>query len=84
MNQKWNRYVAQETYEKWWLGKFVRFQGDDPGEEKLVTRIEVYGPPSFVYGGAKLYFSDGSEANIPRDPDAYRPRKKDLIVVDAE
>ncbi len=79
--KKWNYYTALETYEKWWLGKLVYLNGEDPSTAKRVTKIEVRGPFSFVYGDADIFFEDGTYIILPNLPEPYRPRKQDLIVI---
>ena len=81
MKERWSKSKAYETYCKWWLGKKVRLPHAKEGDEKRVVDIEVFGPPSFVYGIATLHFRDKTWINLPYDPDAFRPRKKDLIVI---
>ena len=76
---------ARERYLRWWKGKLVKppmAQDDDPRWPKRVIDVEVYGPPSFVYGGATLIFDDGTEHNIVTH--SFVPRKKDMIVVEDE
>lgn len=71
------------TYEKWWLHQWVTGPYDSAADAKLVTRVTVYGAPSFVYGFATLTFSDGSERNV-NNVSAFRPRKKDIRVWTAQ
>lgn len=80
MKEPWSKSKAYRTYCEWWLGKKVHLPYAKEGDEKRVVNVEVFDPPSFVYGGATLYFKDGTHINLP-DGDAFRPRKKDLIVV---
>lgn len=75
---------ARENFEKWWLGKYCRRSDCKELSYQLVVSIDVYGPPSFVYGSATLHFSDGSEMNLPYDPMAYRPTKKSIDAITPE
>jgi len=69
---------VRERYERWWLGKYCK-----PAylsmDFKKVVKIELYGPPSFVYGGAELVFDDGTSAIIYHG-NSFKPRKKDVLV----
>jgi hypothetical protein len=66
-------------YESWWLNKRCRITGDILNGYRLVTKITLTGPPSFVYGGATLHFDDGSHQNVVSGS-AYRPRRCDVEV----
>jgi len=68
----------KEKYEKWWLYKYCRAAGST-GEFKRVIKIEVFGPPSFVYGTAELTFEDGTTMH-PGTPYTFKPRKMDVEV----
>ena len=78
---------ARERYERWWLGKKVLLRGMDPedpppGWPKRVVKVEMVGPPSFVYGDVWLHFEDGTNEPVRYPPEGvFRPRKKDVIVV---
>lgn len=67
----------RRTYLKWWQGKKCRLAKTE-AEYKTVIDVRVYGPPSFVYGGASLVYDDGSEESIFTR--AYIPRKYDVEV----
>lgn len=71
---------ATETYKKWWVGKYCRIHHRT---FKKVTDVIVTGPPSYVYGIAKLVYEDGTDEYIT-DPHAFRPRKKDVEVAQGE
>jgi len=78
-------YLAR--YKRWWLGRLVRPEWaneDAPGWPRRVSRIEVYGPESFVSGYAELHFEGGGRLLLPLGGHAFRPRKSDLIVVKEE
>jgi hypothetical protein len=72
-----NRYEQEQIYKRWWVGKKCRISKFDAF--KLVKDVEVFGPPSFVYGSASLIFEDGSEQTIPCG-EAFKPRKQDVEV----
>ncbi|CAL2095828.1 protein of unknown function [Tenacibaculum sp. 190524A02b] len=67
---------AKETYKRWWVGKYCKVPGDY--QYKKVIDVVVYGPRSFVYGGASLVFEDLS--NRPIRTTAFKPRKKDILI----
>lgn len=73
---------AYSRYSRWWLGKRVR--NADMGSErpfKKVVRIELIGPPSFVYGDVELHYEDGTSEYVrPTSRNAFKPRKKDVEV----
>lgn len=69
---------AKETYRRWWRGKRCRL-AYSRGPFKLVDDVEVHGPPSFVYGFAKLKYADGTTENVA-PVDAFRSRKCDVEV----
>lgn len=68
----------RQTYERWWLGKLCR-PALSSAPFKRVVKVEVAGPPSFVYGGATLHYEDGRYDHVYQH-DAFRPRKKDVEV----
>lgn len=68
----------QERYERWWKGKLCRFALRG-GEFKRVTKVELVGPHSFVYGSVWLHFEGGEKAAVPCG-DAFKPRKFDVEV----
>lgn len=69
---------AYNRYMGWWKGKLCRA---NPGHVfKRVVDVKLYGPPSFVYGGASMVFEDGTEETICSH--AYIPRKYDVEVQD--
>jgi hypothetical protein len=78
-----DRLFWQAKYEEWWLNKRCHVVGDLMNEFKLVVKIELTGPPSFVYGMATLIFEDGSNRNIATSS-AFRPRKCDVEVETVE
>lgn len=66
----------EETYEKWWLYKFLE-------DGRQIRKVEyVSGSPSGFSGCVLLTLSDGSEMRAPQNPRDYRPRKKNLVVYD--
>ncbi len=70
------RRDVQKRYDRWWLGKLCRLRGS--GEFKRVVKVELIGPPSFVYGTAVLHFEDGTDGMVPCP--GFRPRKMDVEV----
>lgn len=68
----------QERYDRWWLGKKCRV--NDARDFKLVTKVKLHGPPSFVYGSVELYFEDGTSEFVSHGM-AFRPRKSDVEVL---
>lgn len=67
----------QEKYNRWWKGKLVKlYECESP---QRVAKINLIGPPSFVYGAAEFVYEDGSTRLITTD--AYKPRKSDVIIV---
>jgi hypothetical protein len=67
----------QAKYERWWLGKYCRVWSGD--YYKKVVKIELCGPPSFVYGDVQLTFEDGRVVPVPHE-EAFKPRKSDVEV----
>lgn len=67
---------AEETYKRWWVGKYCKVPGDL--KYKKVIDVVVYGPKSFVYGGASLVFEDLSKRPITTT--AFKPLKKDVLI----
>jgi len=74
--RKWD---FQKRYENWWLGKRVRTPPGQ-GEFRLVTAIELVGPPSFVYGNVWLTFEDGTTDFVKSDPNSFKPIRADVEV----
>ena len=73
----------QDIYNRWWLGKMVRIACKPHRDFKECVRVELIGSDSFVYGAVKLHFKDGSSEFItPLDLNAFKPRKKDVLVLD--
>lgn len=70
--------VAQERYERWWLGKKCR-QKFSTGAFRKVTKVILYGPLSFVYGTVELVYEDGRAENVNMG-DAFKPRKSDVEI----
>lgn len=70
----------QERYNRWWLHRRCRRANSDR-EFKLVTRVELVGPPSFFYGFVVLHYSDGTTENIS-PVYASKPRKTDVDVLE--
>ena len=72
----------QDTYEKWWLGRYI-----DHSPEKLngklvkgvIENIEYIG--NSVYGVVVLTLNNGIEWTVSTSLNAYRPRKTDVNVV---
>jgi hypothetical protein len=73
-----DKYDHQKKYEKWWLGKHCRLAGSNR-RFKLVKDINLFGPPSFVYGSVELVFADNS-AECVYHGQSFKPRKKDVEV----
>lgn len=69
----------EETYKKWWEGKYCKFPGQD-GDFKLVTEVTFLGPPSGVYGIVEFWYEDGSSTFVPFPDNVFKPRKTDVIV----
>lgn len=69
---------VRERYERWWLGKYCKPVSLIMPFKKVV-KINMYGPPSFVYGVAELVFDDGTSRMINHG-NAFKPRKKDVLV----
>ena len=70
-----------EKYKSWWLNKKVSY----PGGHCLgkVIEIELFGPPSGFQHSARLTLDNGGEILLPNEPNAYRPTKKSLVVIDS-
>lgn len=69
--------AAQQRYNEWWVGKRCR-TAHGLGPFRKVVAVNVYGPPSYVYGTAELVFAGGRTQTITSP--AYRPRKCDVEV----
>jgi len=69
----------RERYERWWLGKYCRQSYSQNDPFKKVVKINMYGPPSFVYGTVEFVFEDGTTMIIYHG-NAFRPRKSDVAV----
>lgn len=81
----------KERYEKWWLGKYCRPASHGEKPFKKVVKIEMCGPPSFVYGQISFIYEDGTEDIVAgglivgtvgcrRGDTAYKPRKCDVEI----
>lgn len=70
--------MSAPNYWDWWLHKKIRVAGNS-GPFKRCVKIDLFGPPSFVYGTVMLTFEDGTTANIC-PVGAFRPRKCDVEV----
>jgi len=68
--------TQRRKYERWWLGKRCRLDGSTR-EFRLVVRVEMVGPPSFVYGDVWLHYDDGDREHVFHG-EAFRPRKADV------
>ena len=68
----------QEKYERWWLGKRCRLYLSQRPFKKVI-KVELVGPPSFVYGSVWLHYEDGTNENVYCG-NAFKPRKKDVEV----
>jgi len=67
-------WKLQEQYERWWKGKYLE-------NGRKIVDVDYIG--NAFTGVVILRLDDGSRYQvIPRDPNAYRPRKKDLKVFD--
>ena len=84
MNERHDIGWWKKKYESWWLGKYCRPIARKDAGFKKVVKIELLGPPSFVYGQCLVKFEDGSEIWLPNEFGAYRPRKKDMDVLDSD
>lgn len=63
----------QKKYERWWLGKKCRLTMTR-APFKVVTKIILHGPPSFVYGFVELFFDDGTSKTI--NTEKFKPGKR--------
>lgn len=86
--------VAKERYERWWLGEYCRPTNYTHQPFKKVVKIEMCGPPSFVYGQISFIYEDGTEDIVAGGKidgvvgrrwgdTAYKPRKCDVEVREA-
>lgn len=60
-------WEIQETYEKWWLGKYLE-------DGRQIVEVKYVG--NRVYGCGWFKLDDGTEISIPQGHNQYRPRKK--------
>ena len=72
---------VKKRYRKWWLGEECRLLGSH-SDYKLVSNLVFLGPPSMVYGEVYLVYSDGTNERIKHPQNTFRPRKKDVVVLD--
>lgn len=72
--------TPRDRYERWWLGKLCRASSLEP--YRKVKRIELVGPPSFVYGDVWLEFDDGEKVCVPHH--GMKPTKADVDVCEEE
>lgn len=72
--------VAKDRYERWWLGKYCRPAMYTQQLFKRVVKIDMVGPPSFVYGQITFHYEDGTNNIIAGMGNAYKPRKCDVEV----
>lgn len=72
---------AKERYERWWAGKLCRVRYCQ-AEYKRVASVNVYGPPSFVYGCAELVFEDGTTRMVSTQK--FRPGRAEVEVAPPE
>jgi len=67
-------WKLQEQYERWWLGKYLE-------DGRQIVRVYYTG--NAFTGVVTLLLDDGSIYPVmSKNPNAYRPRKKDLKVYD--
>ena len=76
-------FEFKERYERWWLRKYCRPAHSRKPFRKVV-KIEMVGPPSFVYGQITFRYEDGSYDIIAGGGDAYRPRKCDVEIQEVQ
>lgn len=66
-------------YERWWLNKMCRVNGNDPFRKCI--RVRVTGPPSGVYADVELDFEDGTSGRV-QDFGNHTPGKYHVEVMD--
>lgn len=66
------------NYRGWWVGKLCRLAGSSKPFKRVID-IDLYGPPSFVYGTVVLCYEDGTDEHVSCG-NAFKPRKKDVEV----
>lgn len=73
------RIKHQITYNKWWLGKYIKSPSKFNGKSAIgkITKVEYIG--NSVYGIVKIYLDNGCEFMLS-SRDSFRPRKSDLEV----
>lgn len=71
-----NLSKKQITYERWWLGEYVKCEG--MVEYKKVMKIELVGSKSFIKGSVYLTFLGGEIFKIKTE--SWIPRKKDVLI----
>lgn len=70
----------QDTYEKWWLGKYIHedyLVNGKPVNGKII-KVTYYG--NSVYGVVSVTLDNGAEHNVSSG--GMRPRRSDLEVFD--
>lgn len=79
-----HRETPRQRYERWLLGRRVgrAFIDGKAIRLRLVTAVELLGPPSFFYGGIALTYADGSRELVPPRGDAFVPRKGDFEIAE--
>ena len=76
-----NKYDFQDRYRKWWVGKKCRPVGEI-GEFKRVKDVIFHSSFSGVYGTGELVYEDETKGMIWSSPYAFKPRKRDVEVMD--